>query len=580
MDERSFSPGAIQIPESEYHTKIRKDFRVFLALVHKHLNLPEPTPLQLQMASFLQNGPQRIVMMAFRGIGKSHITAAFVAWKLLCDCELKILVVSASEDRSIQFATFVRQLINELPGLEYLRARRGQRDSVLAFDVGPAGASQSPSVKCAGITGQITGSRADLLVSDDVEIPKNSATQTMRDKVGELVKEYDAILKPGKDSRIVYLGTPQVEDSLYSKLPDRGYTVRIWPARYPDAKTLASYNGAMAPQLERMNLKVGQPTDPRRFTELDLITREGSYGKAGFSLQFMLNTSLSDAEKYPLKIKDLIVMPLDDEEGPLRVSWGPIKERMLETAHNVAMRGDHYYHPMAIGDIFGPWENTVMSIDPSGRGKDETSYAVGRLLNTRVFIPAAGGLPGGYDDDTLAELAAIAKKYKVRVIVIESNFGDGMFEKLFRPTLDRIHPNCGIEEVRHSTQKEKRMADTLEPLMGSHKLVIDPQVIEDDWNTIQKYEEDKRLQKSLFYQMTRLTRDRGSLGHDDRLDALAMLVAHFTASMASDEDKNIDAERQRRLEEELKGFMNSASMITGGASNSPKTASWISKVVQ
>ncbi|MFL1495762.1 DNA maturase B, partial [Pseudomonas antarctica] len=79
----------------------------------------------------------------------------------------------------------------------------------------------------------LAGSRADILIADDVEVPNNSATQSARDHLGELVKEFDAILKPGEASTIIYLGTPQTEMTLYRELENRGYVTTIWPARYP-----------------------------------------------------------------------------------------------------------------------------------------------------------------------------------------------------------------------------------------------------------------------------------------------------------------------------------------------------------
>ena len=38
-----------------------------------------------------------------------------------------------------------------------------------------------------------------------------------------------------------------------------------------------------------------------------------------------------------------------------------------------------------------PYEINVMFIDPSGRGKDETSYACVKLLHGRPFLVASGG---------------------------------------------------------------------------------------------------------------------------------------------------------------------------------------------
>ncbi len=291
-----------------------RDFRNFLYVVWLHLNLPKPTKVQYDMASYLQHGPKRMIIQAFRGVGKSWVTSAFVCWLLYCNPQLNILVISASKQRSDDFSTFTMRLIFEMDILAHLRGP-DQRCSKVSFDVGPARASHAPSVKSLGITSQIAGSRADVLIADDVEVPNNSDTHLKREKLSEQIKEFDAVLKPG--GRIIYLGTPQTEQSIYNLLPDRGYQVRIWTARYPDPERASKYGARLAPlisrELEKDPELVGKPVDPERFSMADLDERELSYGRSGFSLQFMLDTSLSDEDKYPLKLSDLIVMGLNPE---------------------------------------------------------------------------------------------------------------------------------------------------------------------------------------------------------------------------------------------------------------------------
>jgi len=198
-----------------------------------------------------------------------------------------------------------------------------------------------------------------------------------------------------------------------------------------------------------------------------------------------------------------------------------------------------------------------MSIDPSGRGKDETGYAVVKMLNGYLFVTQAGGLPGGYDMPTLQKLAKIAKDELVNHIIIEANFGDGMYQALFEPVVSKIHP-CMVEEVKHSTQKERRIIDTLEPVISRHKLIVDKKVIEDDYKTAQAYEADAKFTKTLVYQMTRVTYDRGSLKHDDRLDALAIAVNYWVEQMAQDADRGIASEKSEALDRELQKFMDHA----------------------
>jgi hypothetical protein len=194
------------------------DFRKFLFVIWKHLNLPDPTPVQYDIAYNLQHGDKRMIIEAFRGIGKSWVTSAYVVWPLYMNPQLNILVVSASKSRSDDFTTFTLRLINEIEGLAHLRPKTDQRQSKISFDVAPAAASHAPSVKSVVISGQLAGSRADVIVADDIEVPNNSITQGMLDKLSEAVKVFDAILKP--DGRIIYLATPQNQESLYNKLPD------------------------------------------------------------------------------------------------------------------------------------------------------------------------------------------------------------------------------------------------------------------------------------------------------------------------------------------------------------------------
>lgn len=545
-------------------------FAYFLHTVWEHLGLPVPTPIQIDIADNLQYGTKRLVIEAFRGIGKSWVTSAFVVWNLLRDPDIKILVASASKIRADDFTTFCMRLILEMPLLQHLAPRDDQRNSKISFDVGPAKAAHAPSVKSVGITGQLAGSRANLIIPDDVEVPNNSATQMMRDKLSESVKEFDAVLSPG--GRIVYLGTPQCEESLYNKLPERGYTVRIWPARYP--KSLDKYGNKIAPYIvDRWNDGVvGRPTDPLRFSDEDLIEREMSYGRSGFALQFMLDTSLSDAERYPLKLRDLVVMALDGKVAPVQIAWGAGPDQVINDLPNVGFSGDRYHRPAWVSkDDFSKFTGAVMVIDPSGRGKDECAYSVVKCLHGTLYLMASGGFLQGYSPETLQSLALIAKEHEVNRILIEANFGDGMFTALLQPVMTETYRNdqgkevprpwyypVTLEEVKHSVQKEKRIIDTLEPVINQHRLVVASDVIKRDFESTRHLPQEEALRYQLFYQLTRITKDKGSLVHDDRLDALAMAVSYWVQAMAQNTDRAVDAHRQEALDKELRKFLEHA----------------------
>jgi hypothetical protein len=190
---------------------------------------------------------------------------------------------------------------------------------------------------------------------------------------------------------------------------------------------------------------------------------------------------------------------------------------------------------------YSPWQGVFMFIDPAGTGKDETAYAIVAHLNGTLFLKELVGLPGGYADNNLVAIAQAAKRHGVNRIVDESNFGDGMFGRLLQPHLARAGHPCAVEEIRATGQKELRILDTLEPVVQQHRLAVDPKVFEQDNYRAGTLPELQARWYTLAYQMTRITRERGALAHDDRVDALAGAVGLWVESMA----KNVDVEKLR-----------------------------------
>jgi hypothetical protein len=537
--------------------QLKDDFRYFLTAVWTHLALPAPTRAQLCIAEYLQNGPKRLQIQAFRGVGKSWITAAFVLWTLYNDSDKKIMVVSASKDRADSFSIFCQRLILEVPWMSHLKPKNDdQRWSRVSFDVGPAAPHQAPSVKSVGITGQLTGSRADLMVLDDVEVPNNSMTELQREKLLQLVTECESILTPKKDSRIMFLGTPQTTFTVYNKLRERAYKPFVWPARYP--RKVAMYDGLLAPQLEKDldndSELTWAPTDTR-FRENDLLERESAMGRSNFMLQFMLDTSLSDAEKFPLKFADLIINPVNPETAPENIIWCSSKDNILKDLPCVGLPGDYYYSPMQVQGEWKPYSETICSVDPSGRGSDETVACFISQLNGIMYLHEVYASTDGYSDKTLLSILARCKKYKVSTLLIESNFGDGMVSELFRKHAINKSVPINIEETRANVRKEDRIIDSLEPVFNQHRLVVDPKVIKWDFDSGSERPSESRFQYMLGYQISRMCREKGAVKHDDRIDALAQGVKWFTDALAISASAAIKDRKDQEWLDHLEAWM-------------------------
>ena len=534
-----------------------KDFRNFLYRIWEHLGLPEPTENQYELAHLLQNGPKRLMFGGFRGVGKSFITSAFCLWTWYWNYDAKIMVVSASGQRAANFSTFCLDLINQVDFLSHLIPKTHQRQSTIKFDIGPCRSDQSPSMKSASISGNITGDRSDLIIPDDVENPKNSATEGMREKIREAVKEFEAVIKPG--GRILYLGTPQTIQSLYNELVNRGYKQVLLPARYPNEEYEDVLGDRLMPHIreatkDNPELR-GTPTEPTRFPDFELESRAISYGRSGFALQFMLDTRLSDMIRYPLKIDDLIVMNLNEEVGPQKVVWAKSPDLAWDT-ECYGFDGARFYRPMQVdGGEWLKYTGSILTIDPSGRGKDETTWNILKFLNGYLYLLKVDGDQRGYDEVVLTKIVQDAKRYNVQKVLYESNYGDGMFGSIIKPYFTKAYP-CTIEEVKVSGQKEARIIDILEPVMTQHRLVVDLSVIEQDLMVPSNHKEgDFASGFSLMYQLSHLTRDRGSLAHEDRLDALSMAVNYFNEQLTRDADRSIAKRREEALDSELRKFV-------------------------
>ena len=196
-----------------------------------------------------------------------------------------------------------------------------------------------------------------------------------------------------------------------------------------------------------------------------------------FSLHYKLDTTLADSAKYPLKLSDLIVIDVHPEMAPEKVVWASSTPN--KTIPSFGMAGDKIYDPMWIASHFVPYTQTAMFIDPSGRGKDETAICIASTCNGFIFIHELLGLEGGYSEATLKKIAMLAFQYKIKLIRVESNFGDAMFCQLLRPIIGETCGQVAIEDFRVTGLKEMRMINALEPVMAQHRLVFNSKAIKD-----------------------------------------------------------------------------------------------------
>ena len=523
------------------------------------------TDLQRDIAGFVAYGPQYLMVQAQRGQAKTTICAAYAVWSLIQDPTERVLIISAGGTQAVEISTLIVRIIMTMDVLSCLQPDKlaGDRTSVEAFDVHHSlkGLDKSPSVACVGIDSNLQGKRAGLLIPDDVESGKNSATPVQRAKLLHITKDFTSINSKG---RIIWLGTPQTMESIYNSLPSRGVTIRVWPGRFPTLEQSERYGNTLAPYVTQRLAKdptlgsgggmlgdQGQPTDPQLLDEEGLQKKELDQGTAYFQLQHMLSTAMMDSLRFPLKTERLVVMQPSGSRYPLTVVRGLDQSKLRD----FAIEGFQFRmaEPHELSSETATLQSIWAYIDPAGGGAnaDETAYAIGGFLNGNIYLLSCGGIPGGYGEDVLKDLARRIAKFKPHGVTIEKNMGYGAFAAVFSPIL-RQAIACQIEEDLVTGQKETRLINTLEPIMGRGSLIVSEAVLDEDAECCQRYAPANRLSYSLFFQLARVSPIRGSLIHDDRADALEGLCRHFTKAVALDQESALKAAKERAWQEAIK----------------------------
>lgn len=544
--------------ESDCNDPFKYDFRNFLDFCYREiLGFDPPADLVFDVADWMQNLPMseddksRGQVQCQRLTGKSVIVAIFMAWLYYCNPDIKVAIICSTQDFANRMVKFVRSLFDGHELLKHLVPnlaaqnklddyKKDQIDTEDRFVCGSRSQRDlDPSCRAFGIFSTFTGIHPDVVISDDVEVPENSMTVLKRERLHEKCKEYESLVMP--QGMVMFMGTPQTIESLYLKYLDQRYVLRRWPARYPDLKDESQCKDVAPMLISKLELEdahAGDPTYPERFTEKQLEVIEAIEGPIMFALQYMLDPTLADQDRFPLKLRDWIVMDVACDMAPSKVMYGTTNPigRMIDHG---GLSNDSLYAPVHIEPEYVPYVRSIMYIDPSGRGQDEVAYCVAHATQGMVFIAAVGGFKGdGTSDAVMRKLARIAWEHGIKEIIVESNFGDGMYSKLLAPEVAKVC-RAAVTEVRSSGQKERRIIDVLGPLTRMHRLVVDPRVAK---NT------------DLTYQYTHITYDKGCLLHEDQVEAMSGACAQFIELLQLDPDQVFEKNKKSQAEEIAREF--------------------------
>lgn len=514
------------------------------------------TEMQLDIGRYMADRTlKNKCVMAQRGEAKSTIGIARALYEFVQMPNATVLLVSGSDDYAGTLSHAIVSAIMQWERLEWLRpeTRAGARTSYTdGFDVHHAFRipDKQPSVKAVGIFGQLQGNHVSLLIADDVETTSNGSSPANRARIATLTKEFAAIANDGAE--ILYLGTPQTQDSIYNSLPQRGFNVRIWPGRFPTPEEEERYGGCLAPWIvQKMDghpeLRTGYgilgnrgaQTDPQRYSEEKQLQNERDYQQAGFQLQFMLDTSLSDALKQTLHIRDVIFFHGSPQSAPEYLHWSNHSRHLAELPMDFPLARAQLYLAADFSDTYVPFTNTKAFLDPAGGGSDESVIVATASVGPFIHVIGMHVYHGGQTEENIKAAVEWCAEMGVQHITIEDNMGHGAVTNMYRGEIKRQALAIGCEGTYSSGQKEVRIINRLSPILQRHRVVIHWSVVEEDLRLCRGMNNGGR-EYSLFWQMQNLTQDKNSIPHDDRIETLSAAVYLHAEVLQQDEHEEAE----------------------------------------
>ena len=411
-------------------------FAAFLWIWNRRLAQQTPR-VHLRIARWLNGrvdaGDTRLLLMAFRGCGKSTIIGLFCAWLLSRDASTRIVVLAADHSLATKMVSAVRRIIERHPLCAHLLPDGTEVWAADRFGVVRSGAPRDPSMMAQGIQGNFTGSRADVIICDDVEVPNTADTDDKRAALRERLSETEFVLTPG--GTLLFIGTPHAAETIY---------------REGEGALLAGYARLTVPLLDA----AGRSAWPERF-DADAIARlRRRVGPRRFARQMQLSMAAEEEAQRldpALMIRYREALELREANGAAQLWLG--RRRLVtgvawwDPAFGRPGRGDHSVLAAVFGDDRGSLflhRIAYLAVDPAAAPDPATQQcrAVARLTE-ELFLP---------------------------VVFVETN-GIGRFlPDLLRQTAAELGVPLAVREQSSSRRKEERILAAFDPVLAARRL--------------------------------------------------------------------------------------------------------------
>ena len=419
-------------------------FSVFLTLWNQRQGMETPH-VHLKIAAWLEahyKKDARLLLMAFRSCGKSTIGGLFACWLLFQNPDLRILVMAAESALAGKMVRQVKRILERHPLSKHLKPAQADQWASDRFTVNRNAELRDPSVLARGITSNITGARADLILCDDVEVPNTSDTAEKRENLRDRLQELTYVLAP--DGVMLYIGTPHTYHSIYADLP------RLELGE--EHAFLEGYDRLLIP----IENEAGESAWPQRYSAEDIARIKTQTGPNKFASQMLLQ-------------------PVNIAEGRLDAD----ALQFYDAAHNYVPE----LRRMEIGNT--PMISASAYWDPAlGNSKDSSVLAIvfsdadgGRYLHHLEYLKINAASADDEATQQCRTIAQLAKRYMLPFVTIETNGIGRMLPNILRREMKTVNAACTVREKHNARPKDLRILEGFDALLAARRLHIHRSVL-------------------------------------------------------------------------------------------------------
>ena len=445
--------------------------------------------LHVRVCHWLENKGDLALLMLPRGHAKSTLLEIYNAWRFYNDRTFRILHQSESDGTALKTSRGTQNVLRHHPLTRDLLPD-GQ-GTIEQWWVNNAPDPRNASMYAKGILSNVTSSRADECQNDDVEVQKNIASPEAREKLRYRLGEQTHILVPGGSK--IFIGTPHTHDSLYDDIRRLGADCMIVPmfeqscriesadkARYevgffPDyvfsgiGKGARLLRSGVDYRIEGTVLVLASPGGelidcyagaawPERFTREEMAKRRRETRTLNeWDSQYQLQSKpVTQVRLDPARIIPYDVQPrIVNANGASAMFLGKVQ------IVGAAMRWDPSSGKLG-SDLSGT--AVVLQDDAGRRYLHHVSALTGEIAE---FAADGKTITGGQ----VWQLCDLIERWDLPRVTVETNGIGGFAPTVLRAALKQRKIRCGVVEDHSTENKNKRILETLEPLLLSRGML-------------------------------------------------------------------------------------------------------------